>query len=119
MELKLEWLQQHLHLDDAALSNMIQQFPALFNCNAETNLRPTLDFYIDALGDTQGALALVVGQPNLFSLSLEKRLKPRLKEAQEAGIVIDSGCVTRIALLTNENWSSSLAFQIEQLKIGS
>ena len=119
MELKLEWLQQHLSLDDVALSNMIQQFPVLFSCNAETNLRPTLDFYIDALGDTRGALALVVGHPNVLSLSLERRLKPRLQEARGAGIVIDAGCVTRIALFTNEKWSKSLAFQIEQLDIGS
>merc|ERR1719287_105118 len=119
LEPKLEWLQQHLSLDDAALSNMIQQFPVLFSCNAETNLRPTLDFYIDALGDTRGALALVVGHPNVLSLSLERRLKPRLQEARGAGIVIDAGCVTRIALFTNEKWSKSLAFQIEQLDIGS
>ena len=112
MEPKLEWLQQRLDLDDAALSNMIQQFPTFFNCNVDTNLKPTLDFYIDALGEKQ-ALALVVDRPSLFSYSLEKRLKPRLEDAREAGIVIDSACLKRIAKCTNEEWSKSLDFQVK------
>ena len=119
MEPKLEWLQQRFHLDDAALSNMIQKLPALFSCNVVTNLEPTLHFYINALGDKQEALALVMDRPNLFGLSLEKRLKPRLKDAQEAGIVIDSGCLTRIAQYTDKQWSKSLDFQVEQLGVGS
>ena len=111
MEPTLEWLQQRLRLDDAAVSEMIQKLPALFGCNVDTNLKPTLNFYIDALGDKREACALVIDRPNLFGYSLEKRLKPRLEDARDAGIVIDSGCLSRIAMYTNDKWQKSLAFQ--------
>ena len=58
--------------------------------------------YIDALGDKQEALALIISCSAMLGYSLEKRLKPRLEDAQEAGIVIDSGCVALIAKYTNE-----------------
>merc|ERR1719291_291553 len=109
IEPKLDWLQKRLSLNDSELSNFVQKFPSLLNFNVDTNIEPTLNFYIDALGDEDQALNLVIRRPALISLSLENRLKPRLQEAQDYGMTIDSGCLTRIGSYTNKQWSRSLA----------
>lgn len=75
LEPKLEWLQHCLELDDAAVSNMVQELLALFCYNVDTDLLPTLHFCIDALGDEQESLTLVTSCLALFGYSLEKRLK--------------------------------------------
>merc|ERR1711966_267294 len=119
IETKLNWLQWRLHLDDAALSAMIQRLPRILSCNVDTNIKPTLNFYIDALGNEREVFVLVTSYPDLFSYSLEKRLKPRLRDAKDAGIVIDSGCLIRLAKYTDDRWQKSLAFQAKELEIGS
>ena len=116
IEPKLDWFRQRLHLDDAALSKMIQSFPPLLSYNSDTNLEPKLNFFIEALGSETEALTLVQQYPKMFSVSLEKRLKPRLEQARDAGIVIDTGCLRRIAMTTNESWSKSLVYQSKQIK---
>ena len=108
MEPKLDWLQQHLSLTDEEVSNMIQKQPALFGYNIPNNLEPTLDFYIDALGDENEALALVTRNPSALSRSLEKRLKPRLEEAQRVGIVIDYTCLHHIIFYTHDKWDKKI-----------
>ena len=115
LEPKLDWLQQRLDLDDEAARKMVTQFPPLFGYNVDSNLEPTLNFYIDAQGSKEGALALVVQTPSLFSSSLEKRLKPRLECARDAGIMIDAGCLQRIAQQTNDRWHASLLFQARKV----
>lgn len=83
MEDKLEWLQQRLSLTDEQVSAIIQKTPKLLSCSINSNLEPTLNFYIDALGKDD-ALAFVTRNPVSFAYSLEKRLKPRLKQALDA-----------------------------------
>ena len=56
----------------------------------DTNLQPVLNFYIDAIGSKEGALALVIQFTSLFSYSPENRLKPRLEQAKEVGNTIDT-----------------------------
>merc|ERR1712194_760900 len=97
MEPKINWLQQRLNLGDAAASKVIQKLPSLLCSNVDANIKPTLDFYVDVIGDEKQALDMVTHDPLLFSYSLEKRLKPRLQEARAAGITIDSACLKRIA----------------------
>jgi len=104
----LYWLQQRLDLNDASVSEMIQKMPTLLGCNIDTNLKPTLDFYINALGDEEEALCMVVPDPSLFTYSLKNRLNPRLKEAQDAGLMIDSGCLKCIAKYTNDRWTTKM-----------
>ena len=108
MEPKLMWLQQRLDLNDASVSEMIQKMPSLLGFNIDTNLKPTLDFYINALGDEEEALCMVVRDPSLFGYSLKNRLNPRLEEAQDAGMTIDSGCLRRIAQYTNDRWNTEM-----------
>jgi len=109
MEPKLEWLQKHLSLTDVELSNMIQKQPAFFGYNIPNNLEPTLNFYIDILGDENEALALVKRRPSAFTYSLEKRLKPRLEQALDVGIVIDYTCLYHIIYYTNDKWDKKVA----------
>ena len=78
--------------------------PALFSYNIDTNIEPTINFYIDALGDESKALAFVTRDPSSLSRSLEKRLKPRLEEAQDAGMIIDSTCLNSIMARTEDQW---------------
>merc|ERR1712032_778333 len=59
MEAKLGWLQQRLNLEDAAVSKLVQQHPSIFGHNVQTNLEPTLNFYVDALGEEGKILAMV------------------------------------------------------------
>jgi len=108
IEPTLNWLQQQLDLDDASVSKMIQKMPPLLACNIDTNLKPTLDFYINALGDEEEALRIVIRDPSLFTYSLKNRLNPRLEEAQDAGMTIDSGCLKCIAKYTKDQWNTKV-----------
>ena len=76
MEPKQEWLQQNFDLDDAALSKMIKQCSPLLDCSVDANLKLRLNFYMNALGDKQEAVALIINCLSMFSYSLENRLKP-------------------------------------------
>ena len=112
MEPTLDWLQERLSLTDDELSKIIQTQPALFGYNIPNNLEPTLNFYIDALGDENEALALVTGDPHSFTYSLEKRLKPRLTQALDVGMVVDYSCVYHMMKCTNEQWSRKVEIKM-------
>ena len=109
LEPKLEWLQQHLSLTDDELSDMIQKQPALFGYNIPNNLEPTLDFYIGALGSKRDAITYVRQKPKSFSYSLEKRLKPRLKQALDVGMAVGAKLLYLINVYTNEQWDKKIA----------
>ena len=82
--------------------------PPLLCCNIDTNLNPTLEFYIDALESENLALSMVIHNPLLLGYSLKNRLKPRLEEARAAGIAINSACLKRIATYTEDKWNASM-----------
>ena len=109
LEPKLEWLQQNLSLSEDELSEMIQKQPALFGYNIPNNLEPTLDFYINALGSKSDAISYVKQKHKSFSYSLEKRLKPRLKQTQAVGMVVDAKLMYLINSYTNEQWDKKIA----------
>jgi hypothetical protein len=114
LEPKLSWLQERLSLDDKSISFVVQRMPALVGYGIASNLEPTLKFYEDCVGSV-AARTMIANNPMLFTYSLEQRLKPRLAEAQEAGIHIDTGTLNRIAKMTAEKWSNSMAFQETKL----
>ena len=87
--------------------------PALFSYNIETNIEPTINFYIDALRDESKALAFVIRDPSLLSRSLEKRLKPRLEEAKDAGMIIDSKFLNFIIYRTEDQWAKKLLKELK------
>jgi hypothetical protein len=114
LEPKLAWLQERLSLDDESLCFVMQRQPSLFIKNIENNLEPTIKFYEDCVG-SNAAIQLISKSPNILTNSLEKRLKPRLVECQEAGIPIDTGTIQRIAKYTELEWSNSMIFQKNKL----
>ena len=95
-------------LDGAAPAKMVKQLPNIFGYNVDSNLKPTLNFYIDALEDKQRAFALVINSPNLFNFSCKKHMNPWLEDSQDPGIVINSGYLSLIALYTNDKWEKVL-----------
>ena len=105
LEDKLVWLQKRLSLTDEQLSKMVQRLPSLVCSNIPNNLEPTLNFYINALGDESTAISFVTNNPSSLGVSLEKRLKPRLEEAQSIGMKIDYTCLYYIWRDTNDQWN--------------
>ena len=63
------------------------------------------------MGDESNALAFVIHNPTSLSYSLEKRLKPRLEEAKEAGMIIYSTCLNSIMVRTDLQWDKKIAKQ--------
>jgi len=117
-EVKLDWIERRLHLTGDDLSKFILKAPSILNCNIESNLDLTLDFYIDALGDEREAVRLVTNNPSLLAYSLEKRLKPRLQETRDAGILIDAGCLRRIGQYTDDYWKMAITFVRDHRDLG-
>ena len=109
LEPKLVWIQDRLSLTDEQLTTMIQHLPALLGYDIHNNLEPTLDFYINVLGDESEAISFVTKNPSSFGFSLEKRLKPRLEEAQSIGMKIDYTCLYYITRHTNDEWNRKVA----------
>jgi hypothetical protein len=87
---------------------------SVLGCNMETNVEPAIKFYEDCVG-SDATRIMIANVPSLLGCSLEKRLKPRLAECQKAGVPIDTGTLQRIAMMTTEKWSSSIAFQKTKL----
>eukprot|EP00547_Thalassionema_nitzschioides_P005157 CAMPEP_0194215926 /NCGR_PEP_ID=MMETSP0156-20130528/18058_1 /TAXON_ID=33649 /ORGANISM="Thalassionema nitzschioides, Strain L26-B" /LENGTH=119 /DNA_ID=CAMNT_0038944571 /DNA_START=769 /DNA_END=1128 /DNA_ORIENTATION=- len=113
MEPKLKWLQRRLFWENNnELSNIIQKMPTLLGCSVQSNLEPTLDFCIEAIGIDKNVIEIIEQHPSILGYSLEKRLKPRLKEARKANMEIDKACFLRIAKSTEEEWDSNLKLQL-------
>ena len=110
LEPTLMWLQEKLSLEDTGLAKLIVALPTLLGYRIETNLEPTLNFFVECVGEDE-AKRLVTKDPRLFSASVEGRLKPRLEQAREAGLTVDSACIKRIVKYTEDEWQTSLAFQ--------
>mmetsp|Transcript_19855 Transcript_19855/g.29461 ORF Transcript_19855/g.29461 Transcript_19855/m.29461 type:complete len:164 (+) Transcript_19855:710-1201(+) len=109
MEPKLKWLQRRLFWENNnELSNIIQKMPTLLGCSVQSNLEPTLDFYMEMIGDENFAITTLKHNPLLFTYSLEKRLKPRLKEAKAMGLNITKNSLTPITKYSELRWISFL-----------
>jgi hypothetical protein len=73
-------------------------------------MEPAIKIYEDCVG-SDAARTIIATSPSLLDSSLEKRLKPRLADCQEAGVPIDTGAVQRMTKSTEDDRSNSLAFQ--------
>jgi hypothetical protein len=114
LEPKLSWLQQRLSLDDASLSVVVQQMQSILGSSVETNLEPRIKFYEECVG-LDATRTFIANNPRLLGSSLEKRLKARHAECQEAGVPIDTGTLQRIAMHAEDLWSNAMAFQKTKL----
>jgi hypothetical protein len=83
LEDRAAWLQKRLAWDDWELSAMIQRFPALLACSAETNLKPTLDYLQERLLLDDATLSKTVKRgPSALGLSISDGLEPKLNLLQ-------------------------------------
>jgi hypothetical protein len=105
-----EWLQERLQLDSESISKLVKKRPAVLTMSIEDKLEPTIKFFEDCVG-SDAARNLIIKDPVMLSTSLENRLKPRLEDAQEAGVLIDTGILSRMGKYTEERWTKSLNFQ--------
>lgn len=110
MEPILQFLERRLLLSEkenttSELASVIVQMPPLLASCAETNLEPTLDFFIDAMdGDETQVVEIIKKDPRFLGSSLEKRLKPRLAEIREAGMVVDYALLYAITCHKEQRW---------------
>ena len=87
---------------------MVYGFPPILSYSMKDNIEPKLAFYANALGGENEAIYAVVNDPRLFSYSLEGRLKPRLKEASELGMVVDILLLSHLAKYTDVKWGNKI-----------
>ena len=114
IEPKLDYYQKRLSLDDEQLRKFCIELPGLLGLSIELNLEPTIVFFESLIG-VNAAKALLIANPSMLARSLEKRIKPRVVEVQEAGLPIDAAALARIALYTEEKWTASVAYQTKKL----
>jgi len=69
--------------DDAVA--MVLRCPALFTFSIKRNYRPKFEYLVDAMG---GGVEDVKAFPQYFAFSLEKRIAPRHRAAEDAGVAL-------------------------------
>lgn len=69
--------------DDAVA--MVLRCPALFTFSIDRNFRPKFEYLVDAMG---GGVEDVKAFPQYFAFSLEKRIAPRHRAAEDAGVAL-------------------------------
>jgi hypothetical protein len=115
MEPTLKWLQGQLSLDGDELAKLIISQPSIFSCSIPTNLKPILDFYQDCIR-IEGTRELLARNPRLLIASLERQLKPQLKQLKGAELEVDAGSLQRMAQNTEALWQASLVYQTNKLR---
>ncbi|KAK8443999.1 hypothetical protein SEVIR_9G064400v4 [Setaria viridis] len=81
---KLEFLAGLGMSRDDAIA-MVLRCPALFTFSIERNYKPKFEYLVDAMG---GGVEDVKAFPQYFAFSLEKRIMPRHRAAEEAGVAL-------------------------------
>lgn len=69
--------------DDAVA--MVLRCPALFTFSIERNYRPKFEYLVEAMG---GGVEDIKAFPQFFAFSLEKRIAPRHRAVEEAGVTM-------------------------------
>ena len=77
---KLRFLRLTLALNDEELKNLVTKRPSLFT-RSEKDIEEKLQFYSELVGKSE-AKRLVIKSSNLLTVSLKKRLRPRLAEVK-------------------------------------
>ena len=103
----LEYLQGTFGLDERELKDLLLRYPNMLGCSIENNLEPKREFYSKLVGKAVAREAML-DKPNLFSVSLKTRLKPRLAEVEERGDKVrwSKTLLTRLATRTNAQWEA-------------
>jgi len=116
MEQKLQWYQDQFALDDvSSLRAFVCRYPTLLGYNTKTNVGPKIEFYKEHLGNDE-LNELIRKSPMALGVSLEKRLKPRLEEAQEVGIPMDLRLMRYIVTSSKKKWIPWLSKEIQKVQ---
>ena len=115
---KLSYLQKRLSLSDKQLVRLVTKSPPILCSSIDANLEPKIELIEGLIGLDEVKKSLMQGS-SILGVSIEKRLKPRLAKVQEAGIPTDSsGTLSRMAIYTEEHWSTSVEYQKKRLRRG-
>jgi tRNA G18 (ribose-2'-O)-methylase SpoU len=108
VEITLSWLEARLDLSVERLGALVVGYPPVLRLGLETNIKPTVAFFDDALsGD--GLAAFLCESPSLIEYNVAKRLVPRLARVRTALEVtsVDEETLRAIATQTDsrfEEW---------------
>ncbi|CAM9431374.1 unnamed protein product [Choristocarpus tenellus] len=85
---KVRWLQDKLQLPREEALSLLLSYPELFGASADTNLGPTIDFFVEDMGATLEDLrkAMMEGTGRVLASSLSGRLRPRVELLRSVGI---------------------------------
>lgn len=120
----LSWLEERLELSQANLRDIVLGYPGVLELSLETNLKPTVTFFADALGDSKNVDALLAGllcdSPRLLEYNLNKRLIPRFARVKDLlnGNAIDVASLRAIATKTNSRFEEWLQQEVEIVESG-
>ena len=114
LEPRLVWLQTRLGISAEASKRLVLVCPAILILRIQ-NLEQKLDFLQSQLGVSLTVDA-IAHCPVLLTCSLEARLKPRIEEARDSGIVVDVNCLQRITKCTEKLWEASVSYQVRKLE---
>ena len=104
LEPKMRFLQKTFDLSDQGLKDLVTKQPSLFP-KSEKDIEEKLQFYSALVGKRE-AKRLVIKSSNLLVKSLEKVLKPRLSQIQNAGekVVWTEQLIQRLARRSDDLW---------------
>ena len=115
LEPRLVWLKNRLEINkEEVLKHLVVRAPNILTLSIK-NLEPKWNFLQSQLGDSS-AVDAIVHCPILLACSLEARLKPRMEEASDNGIVLDVRCLNRIATYPEKTWAASVGYQVRKME---
>jgi len=119
----LSWLEERLELSQANLRDIVLGYPGVLELSLETNLKPTVSCFADALGDSKNDDALLAGllcdSPRLLEYNVNKRLIPRFARVKDLlnGNAIDVASLRAIVTKTNSRFEEWLEQELEPREV--
>ena len=123
MEGNLAYLEEHLDMTIEQLRRIVVGYPLLLKMK-ETNLKSTVEFFVNAMWNDGGSVsnennipydckrrvaAFLCESPQLLEYNVNKRLKPRLERLRKAKEEASSGVVVGSATRVDEEMLRSVA----------
>ena len=112
LEPRLVWLRKRLGISEEALRHFVVRAPTILSLSIR-NLETKFGFLQAQLGESL-TVDSIVHTPLLLACSLEARLKPRIAEARDNGIVLDANCLSRISTYPEKKWAASVGYQVRK-----
>lgn len=81
---RVVFLIESMELDLEELQTILTSFPKMFTLQVDTNLKPTIEFFLKQMSKSE-LREYVLECPSVLACSLESRLKPRSNALQKIG----------------------------------